>query len=174
MAGNRNTVNSVLPGPVRSQGVGDFVNELAEQQGQTFEEFEQQFFEKVRPTSLIKRFATAAEVAALVCYGFPLNNTRPTIRFFMQKALLVIGIFSSIGLSGCLSPLAISTLSRNYNESVASDLTEQLLLNIARAGNNEPILFTGISNIAATMNFQANVGATPALTGNSGTTLTGW
>ncbi len=91
--------------------------------------------------------------------------------FFMRKALLVIGIFSSIGLSGCLSPLAISTLSRNYNESVASDLTEQLLLNIARAGNNEPILFTGISNIAATMNFQANVGATPALTGNSGTTL---
>ena len=70
-----------------------------------------------------------------------------------------------------MSPLAISTLSRNYNESVASDLTEQLLLNIARAANNEPILFTGISNIAATINFQANVGATPALTGNSGTSL---
>jgi NAD(P)-dependent dehydrogenase (short-subunit alcohol dehydrogenase family) len=68
VAGSGITVNSVLPGPTRSRGVGDFVNELAAQQGQTFEEFEQQFFEKVRPTSLIKRFATADEVAALVCY----------------------------------------------------------------------------------------------------------
>jgi NAD(P)-dependent dehydrogenase (short-subunit alcohol dehydrogenase family) len=34
----------------------------------TFAEFEQQFFEKVRPTSLIKRFATPEEVASLVAY----------------------------------------------------------------------------------------------------------
>lgn len=68
VAGTGITVNSVLPGPTRSRGVGDFVNELAAQQGQTQEEFEQQFFEKVRPTSLIKRFATCEEVASLVCY----------------------------------------------------------------------------------------------------------
>lgn len=68
VAGTGITVNSVLPGPTRSRGVGDFVNELAAQQGSTFEEFEQQFFEKVRPTSLIKRFASTDEVASLVCY----------------------------------------------------------------------------------------------------------
>ncbi|AEF98529.1 SDR family NAD(P)-dependent oxidoreductase [Methylomonas methanica] len=68
VAGTGITVNSVLPGPTRSRGVGDFVNELAAQQGSTLAEFEQQFFEKVRPTSLIKRFATTDEVASLVCY----------------------------------------------------------------------------------------------------------
>ena len=68
VAGTGITVNSVLPGPTRSRGVGDFVNELAAQQGQTIEEFERYFFEKVRPTSLIKRFANPDEVASLVCY----------------------------------------------------------------------------------------------------------
>lgn len=68
VAGTGITVNSVLPGPTHSRGVGEFVNELAAQQGSTFEAFEQQFFEKVRPTSLIKRFATTDEVASLVCY----------------------------------------------------------------------------------------------------------
>lgn len=67
-AGSGITVNSVLPGPTRSRGVVDFVGELAMQQGQSFEEFEAEFFEKVRPTSLIKRFAAPKEVATLVTY----------------------------------------------------------------------------------------------------------
>jgi NAD(P)-dependent dehydrogenase (short-subunit alcohol dehydrogenase family) len=68
VAGTKITVNSVLPGPTNSRGVGDFVNELAARQGQTFEEFENEFFQKVRPTSLIRRFASPDEVASLVCY----------------------------------------------------------------------------------------------------------
>lgn len=62
------TVNSVLPGPTRSRGVEDFVQALAGDSGQSFDEFEKEFFEKVRPTSLIKRFATTEEVAAMVTY----------------------------------------------------------------------------------------------------------
>lgn len=68
VAGTGITVNSVLPGPTRSRGVGDFVETLAKSQGKSFEEFEKEFFEKVRPTSLLKRFATPAEVASLVAY----------------------------------------------------------------------------------------------------------
>lgn len=68
VAGTGITVNSVLPGATRSRGVEDFVEELAQKEGKTFAEFETEFFEKVRPTSLIKRFATPEEVAALVCY----------------------------------------------------------------------------------------------------------
>lgn len=68
VAGTEITVNSVLPGPTNSRGVGDFVKELAAKEGKTFEAFEKAFFEKVRPTSLIKRFASPDEVAALVCY----------------------------------------------------------------------------------------------------------
>jgi NAD(P)-dependent dehydrogenase (short-subunit alcohol dehydrogenase family) len=68
LAGTGITVNSILPGPTRSRGVMDFVGELAKSQGKSFEEFEKEFFEKVRPTSLIKRFAAPEEVAALVAY----------------------------------------------------------------------------------------------------------
>lgn len=68
VAGTGITVNSVLPGPTKSRGVGDFVEELAKKEGKSFEEFETEFFQKVRPTSLIKRFATPNEVASLVAY----------------------------------------------------------------------------------------------------------
>lgn len=67
-AGTGITVNSVLPGPTRSRGVEDFVDALAKKEGKSFAEFEKEFFEKVRPTSLIKRFATPEEVAAMVAY----------------------------------------------------------------------------------------------------------
>lgn len=62
------TVNSILPGPTRSRGVEDFVDALAQKEGKSFHEFEKEFFEKVRPTSLIKRFATPEEVGAMVAY----------------------------------------------------------------------------------------------------------
>jgi len=62
------TVNSVLPGPTKSRGVDDFVETLAKSSGESFAEFEKEFFEKVRPTSLIKRFASPEEVASMVAY----------------------------------------------------------------------------------------------------------
>jgi NAD(P)-dependent dehydrogenase (short-subunit alcohol dehydrogenase family) len=65
-AGTGVTVNAVLPGPTRSDGVDEFVNKLSG--GKPFAEFEKEFFEKHRPTSLIKRFATTEEVANLVTY----------------------------------------------------------------------------------------------------------
>jgi NAD(P)-dependent dehydrogenase (short-subunit alcohol dehydrogenase family) len=68
VAGSGITVNSVLPGPTKSRGVEDFVASLAAAEGMSFEEFEKEFFLKVRPTSLIKRFATPDEVASLVAY----------------------------------------------------------------------------------------------------------
>ncbi len=68
VAGTGITVNSVLPGPTKSRGIGDFVGALAEAEGKTFDEYERDFFKHVRPTSLIKRFATPEEVASLVVY----------------------------------------------------------------------------------------------------------
>jgi len=75
VAGTGITVNSILPGPTKSRGVGEFVDSLAKSTGQSFEEFEADFFEKIRPTSLIKRFASPAEVAAMVTYvASPLSS----------------------------------------------------------------------------------------------------
>jgi NAD(P)-dependent dehydrogenase (short-subunit alcohol dehydrogenase family) len=68
VAGTGITVNSILPGPTRSRGVDDFVKALAKVENKTFKEFETEFFEVVRPTSLIKRFASCEEVASLVTY----------------------------------------------------------------------------------------------------------
>jgi NAD(P)-dependent dehydrogenase (short-subunit alcohol dehydrogenase family) len=67
-AGTGITVNAILPGPTRSRGVGDFVESMAKAQNVSAQQFEQQFFEKARPTSLIKRFAAPEEVASLVAY----------------------------------------------------------------------------------------------------------
>jgi NAD(P)-dependent dehydrogenase (short-subunit alcohol dehydrogenase family) len=68
VSGTGITVNSILPGPTKSRGVEDFVERLAAADGKSFEDFEKEFFEKVRPTSLIKRFAAPREVASLVAY----------------------------------------------------------------------------------------------------------
>jgi hypothetical protein len=67
-AGTGITVNAVLPGPTRSRGVSDFTAALGRESGQTAAEIEREFFITARPTSLIKRFATPEEVAALVVY----------------------------------------------------------------------------------------------------------
>jgi NAD(P)-dependent dehydrogenase (short-subunit alcohol dehydrogenase family) len=62
------TVNSVLPGPTRSEGIGTFIENLAKEQNATQKDVEEQFFEDMRPTSLIQRFADTREVANLVTY----------------------------------------------------------------------------------------------------------
>jgi NAD(P)-dependent dehydrogenase (short-subunit alcohol dehydrogenase family) len=62
------TVNSILVGPTASEGVGDFVQSMALQLGVSKEQVEKDFFEKVRPSSLLKRFETTDEVAAVVAF----------------------------------------------------------------------------------------------------------
>jgi NAD(P)-dependent dehydrogenase (short-subunit alcohol dehydrogenase family) len=68
VAGTGVTVNSILAGPTASEGAVNFVEGLAKQQGISTAEFEKQFFSKVRPTSLLKRFQTPEEVAAVVAF----------------------------------------------------------------------------------------------------------
>jgi NAD(P)-dependent dehydrogenase (short-subunit alcohol dehydrogenase family) len=67
-AGTAVTVNSVLPGPTRSEGVEQFVEDLAKGQGTNKARVEADFFRTARPSSLLKRFATPEEVAAMVVY----------------------------------------------------------------------------------------------------------
>ncbi len=61
-------MNSILAGPTESEGVGGFVEAMAKQQNKSREEVEREFFATARPSSLLKRFATVDEVAALVTY----------------------------------------------------------------------------------------------------------
>ncbi len=68
VAGTGVTVNSVLPGPTASEGVGGFLENMAKQQNVSTAEIEKQFFASVRPTSLLKRFETPEEVASVVAF----------------------------------------------------------------------------------------------------------
>jgi NAD(P)-dependent dehydrogenase (short-subunit alcohol dehydrogenase family) len=68
VAGTGVTVNCVLPGPTRSEGVEGFVEQLGKQSGKSPQEVEKDFFKNMRPSSLIQRFATVEEVANLVVY----------------------------------------------------------------------------------------------------------
>ena len=68
LVGTNVTVNSVLPGPTGSEGVGAFVSQLAASSGKSEADVERDFFKTARPSSVIQRFATPAEVAALIAY----------------------------------------------------------------------------------------------------------
>ncbi len=68
VAGSGVTVNAVLPGPTRSEGVGAFVEGLARSKNVSPAQVERDFFRETRPTSLLKRFESPEEVAAAVVF----------------------------------------------------------------------------------------------------------
>lgn len=68
VAGTGVTVNAVLPGPTNSEILSNWMQGTAREQGITQDQAEQQFLETLRPTTLIKRFATTEEVANMVVY----------------------------------------------------------------------------------------------------------
>jgi NAD(P)-dependent dehydrogenase (short-subunit alcohol dehydrogenase family) len=88
-AGTGVTVNTVLPGPTRSEGVESFVKDAAKAQGVDQEQIERDFFKILRPSSLIKRFATSEEVANLVAYvASPLSSATNGAALRVEGGLL--------------------------------------------------------------------------------------
>jgi NAD(P)-dependent dehydrogenase (short-subunit alcohol dehydrogenase family) len=65
-AGTRVTVNTVMPGPTLTDGNRAAIAKRAP--GRSLAEVEKEFFEKMRPSSLLKRYASPEEVAPLVAY----------------------------------------------------------------------------------------------------------
>lgn len=68
VAGSGVTVNSVLPGPTRTEGVMTMIQKAAEKTGRTSEETEASFLKDNRPTSLLQRLEEPEEVANMVAY----------------------------------------------------------------------------------------------------------
>ena len=68
LAGTGVTVNSVLPGPTSSEGVGEFVTRMARARGLDAATVEREFFATARPSSVLQRFATPDEIAAMITY----------------------------------------------------------------------------------------------------------
>jgi NAD(P)-dependent dehydrogenase (short-subunit alcohol dehydrogenase family) len=68
-------VNSILAGPTRSEGVEQFIADVARTKEIAATDIEKDFFKSVRPSSLLQRFATIDEVAALVAFvASPLSS----------------------------------------------------------------------------------------------------
>jgi NAD(P)-dependent dehydrogenase (short-subunit alcohol dehydrogenase family) len=69
------TVNSVLPGPTRSDGVIDFLRSVAADPTAPADEIEAEFFAKWRATSLLQRMIEPEEIASMVAYlASPLSS----------------------------------------------------------------------------------------------------
>ena len=66
--GTRVTVNSVLPGPTRSEGIVDFLRSVASDPNGTPEQIEAEFFTQHRSSSLLQRMIEPQEIASLVAY----------------------------------------------------------------------------------------------------------
>lgn len=62
------TVNSVLPGPTRTEGAEAFFSRMASEQGVAPDAAIARFFKDARPTSLLRRLAEPSEVAAVVAF----------------------------------------------------------------------------------------------------------
>ena len=66
--GTNITVNAILPGPTRSEGVEGFLKNLSRQQGVDVATVERDFFKTARPSSLLQRFERPDEIASLVAF----------------------------------------------------------------------------------------------------------
>lgn len=69
LAGTEVTVNAILPGPTRSEGVLNMIREMAEKEGVSQEDMEKRFVMENRPSSIIQRLATPEEVAYMCVYA---------------------------------------------------------------------------------------------------------
>ena len=92
-------------------------------------------------------------------------------RLTSPARLTLAGILCSLAVTGCLSPITLNRAVTSYDEAITDAISKQLLINIARAHQHQPIHFTGVSNIAATFDFRVSAGATPAFTGEAGRAL---
>jgi hypothetical protein len=100
---------------------------------------------------------------------FKRHNANSVVRITTRWWITILALW---GLQGCLSPMALDHAVIEYDKTTTDILSKLILLNIARSHQHQPMHFTGVSNIAATFNFQFNAGATPALTGENGSLMT--
>jgi hypothetical protein len=93
---------------------------------------------------------------------------RDALRLGLSRQGLLGGLLIGLLLlSGCLSPLAMHQAVLEYDRTVSRVEAEMLLLNVARTRHFHPTHFTALSSVAATFEFQTNVGLAPAGSNNS-------
>lgn len=62
------TVNTILPGPTRSEAIVEFLEKMSTAENPTPEQAEKEFFEKHRSSSLLQRLIESEEIGSLVAF----------------------------------------------------------------------------------------------------------
>lgn len=62
------TVNTIMPGPTRSEAIVEFLEKMSTTKNPTPEQAEKEFFEKHRQSSLLQRLIESEEIASLVAF----------------------------------------------------------------------------------------------------------
>lgn len=89
------------------------------------------------------------------------------VRLSQNRSLYAVSLMMAAML-GCATTTRLDNVVMAYDETTAETMSKLLLLNIARAHQNLPMHFTGVSNILATYKFTFSGGIGPAATGNFG------
>ena len=110
-------------------------------------------------------------------HGFPRRSVGTITLALIQKRdgvsksitywVLTLTVCTAV-LTGCVTPLTLGVMVSDYNQAVMEATSRQLLVNISNARHHQPIQFSEVSSIAATLNFQYNAGVTSASTGENG------
>jgi NAD(P)-dependent dehydrogenase (short-subunit alcohol dehydrogenase family) len=83
------TVNSVMPGPTRSEGIVEFLRNMSIKPDATDEEAEAEFFAKHRQSSLLQRLIDPREIATTVAYlASPLSSATNGAAIRVEGGLL--------------------------------------------------------------------------------------
>jgi NAD(P)-dependent dehydrogenase (short-subunit alcohol dehydrogenase family) len=73
--GTEVTVNTILPGPTRSEGIVEFLRSSSDNPSASAAELEAEFFAKHRPSSLLQRLIEPEEIASLAAFlASPLSS----------------------------------------------------------------------------------------------------
>ena len=77
----------------------------------------------------------------------------------MRNSLLIAVVGAAVVLTaGCASTVVLDRAVLAYDTTTAESVSKQLLLNIARVHRNEPMHFTAVSSITATMSSRSTPG----------------
>src|ERR1700722_8339451 len=85
-------------------------------------------------------------------------------RNVLAKRLLLLAL---ICLSGCLSHVAMRKDQVNYSRAYGDSSNEQLLLNLARLANDDPVYFVQLGSISSAYQFGTSAGFSPSYVNNT-------
>lgn len=88
------------------------------------------------------------------------RKTRTTVR--LSSRIAGAALFAALACAGCVRARAISTRAVDYNVAAEQARSEMLLLNILRARDRKPMVFTGLTRISGSLRQAAGIGASVA------------